>query len=114
MRADHDGMLVVRAELCDRLDSLQQAAAKMNVRDFAAADRRDPDDGRRLRPDPRSSASPTRFERAIRAAAARLPGRPLFRPAARRDRLRPARRGRQRGACSPRSRSASAPEGQSP
>lgn len=35
MRADHDGMLVVRAELCDRLDSLQQAAARMNVRDFS-------------------------------------------------------------------------------
>lgn len=35
MRADLDGMLVVRAELCDRLDSLQRAAARMNVRDFA-------------------------------------------------------------------------------
>ncbi len=35
MRADHDGMLVVRAELCDRLDSLQRAAARMSVRDFA-------------------------------------------------------------------------------
>jgi hypothetical protein len=35
MRAELDGMLVVRAELCDRLDSLQQAAARMNVRDFA-------------------------------------------------------------------------------
>lgn len=35
MHANDDGMLVVRAELCDRLDSLQQAAAKMNVRDFA-------------------------------------------------------------------------------
>jgi hypothetical protein len=35
MRADHDGMMVVRAELCDRLDSLQRAAARMNVRDFA-------------------------------------------------------------------------------
>ena len=28
-------MMVVRAELCDRLDSLQRAAARMNVRDFA-------------------------------------------------------------------------------
>jgi len=35
MRADHDGMMLVRAELCDRLDSLQRAAARMNVRDFA-------------------------------------------------------------------------------
>ena len=34
MRAD-DGMMVVRAELCDRLDSLQRAAARMNVRDFS-------------------------------------------------------------------------------
>jgi len=31
----NDGMMVVRAELCDRLDSLQRAAARMNVRDFA-------------------------------------------------------------------------------
>ena len=37
MRADHEGMLVVRAELCDRLDSLQRAAARMNVRDFSKA-----------------------------------------------------------------------------
>jgi hypothetical protein len=35
MRAEVDGMLVVRAELCDRLDSLQQAAARMNVRELA-------------------------------------------------------------------------------
>jgi hypothetical protein len=35
MRTDHDGMLVVRAELCDRLDSLQRSAARMNVRDFS-------------------------------------------------------------------------------
>ncbi len=35
MRADHDGMMVVRAELCDRLDSLQRAAAQIGVRDFA-------------------------------------------------------------------------------
>lgn len=35
MRADHDGMMVVRAELCDRLDSLQRAAVRMSVRDFA-------------------------------------------------------------------------------
>lgn len=30
-----DGMMVVRAELCDRLDSLQRATMRMNVRDFA-------------------------------------------------------------------------------
>lgn len=35
MRADHDGMRVVRAELCDRLDSLQRAAARMSVRDLS-------------------------------------------------------------------------------
>jgi hypothetical protein len=35
MRAEMDGMLVVRAELCDRLDSLQRAAAGMAVRDFS-------------------------------------------------------------------------------
>jgi hypothetical protein len=34
MHWEQDGMTVVRAELCDRLDSLQQAAAKMTVRDF--------------------------------------------------------------------------------
>ncbi len=34
MRADHDGILLVRAELCDRLDSLQKAAGRMAVRDF--------------------------------------------------------------------------------
>ena len=35
MRSETDGMLVVRAELCDRLDSLQQAAARLSVRDFS-------------------------------------------------------------------------------
>ena len=35
MRSGIDGMLVVRAELCDRLDSLQQAAARLSVRDFS-------------------------------------------------------------------------------
>ncbi|HYN46557.1 MAG TPA: hypothetical protein VES64_07690 [Allosphingosinicella sp.] len=35
MRSDHDGMMLVRAELCDRLDSLQRAAAGIGVRDFA-------------------------------------------------------------------------------
>jgi len=34
MRWDHDGMLVVRADLCDRLDRLQGAASRMNVRDL--------------------------------------------------------------------------------
>jgi hypothetical protein len=35
MRAEVDGMLVVRADLCDRLDALQQAAARMSVRDLS-------------------------------------------------------------------------------
>jgi hypothetical protein len=35
MRADHDGMMLVRAELCDRLDSLQQAAGRIDIRDFS-------------------------------------------------------------------------------
>jgi len=35
MRADHDGMRVVRAELCDRLEALQRTAARTGVRDFA-------------------------------------------------------------------------------
>jgi hypothetical protein len=35
MRDEMDGMLVVRAELCDRLDSLQQAMARAHVRDFS-------------------------------------------------------------------------------
>jgi hypothetical protein len=35
MRDEKDGMLVVRAELSDRLDSLQRAMARANVRDFA-------------------------------------------------------------------------------
>lgn len=34
MRADHDGMMLVRAELCDRLEALQKAAGRMAVRDF--------------------------------------------------------------------------------
>ena len=34
MRAEPDGMMVVRAELCDRLDALQKAAARLTVRDF--------------------------------------------------------------------------------
>jgi hypothetical protein len=34
MRADHDGMMLVRADLCDRLDSLQQAAGRLSVREF--------------------------------------------------------------------------------
>jgi hypothetical protein len=35
MRPGIDGMLVVRADLCDRLDALQRAAARMSVRDFS-------------------------------------------------------------------------------
>ena len=34
MRADLDGMIVVRADLCDRLDQLQRAAARLTVREF--------------------------------------------------------------------------------
>lgn len=34
MRADHDGLMIVRAELCDRLDSLQQAAGRIGIRDL--------------------------------------------------------------------------------
>lgn len=34
MHWEQDGMMLVRAELCDRLDSLQKAAAKMTMRDF--------------------------------------------------------------------------------
>jgi hypothetical protein len=33
----NDGMMVVRAELCDRLDSLQRAMAATGVRDLAKA-----------------------------------------------------------------------------
>jgi len=36
MRGDVDGMLLIRAELCDRLDSLRGAAEKMTVRDMIA------------------------------------------------------------------------------
>jgi hypothetical protein len=35
MRAEADGMLVVRAELADRLDALQRAAARMSVRELS-------------------------------------------------------------------------------
>ena len=34
MHMDHDGMLLVRAELCDRLDSLQEAVGKIALRDL--------------------------------------------------------------------------------
>ena len=34
MRNEHDGLMVVRAELCDRLESLQRAAGRMSVRDM--------------------------------------------------------------------------------
>ena len=34
MRTDLDGMMVVRADLCDRLDALQKAAARLTVREF--------------------------------------------------------------------------------
>jgi len=35
MRDQADGMMVVRAELSDRLDSLQQAMARANIRDLS-------------------------------------------------------------------------------
>ena len=109
MRAEIDGMLVVRAELCDRLDSLQRAAARISVRDFS----------QRLGAIRTMAAAygliPVvclcdALDRAVARPAARLPGRPLFRPPARRDRLRAARREPRARPCSPRSRSASAPE----
>ena len=34
MHMDHDGMLLVRAELCEQLEALQKAAAKIAVRDL--------------------------------------------------------------------------------
>ena len=34
MRWDDDGMMVVKADLCDRLDALQRAAGRLNVRDL--------------------------------------------------------------------------------
>ena len=34
MRWEHDGMLVVRAELCERLERLQSSAAGLDVRDL--------------------------------------------------------------------------------
>ena len=34
MRGEQDGMMLVRAELCDRLEALQRTAAKMQVRDM--------------------------------------------------------------------------------
>lgn len=37
MRADEDAMMVVRAELCDRLESLQRLAGRRSHQDFAAA-----------------------------------------------------------------------------
>lgn len=35
MRADSDGMNLVRAELCERLASLQTTASRLSTRDFA-------------------------------------------------------------------------------
>ena len=34
MRCEHDGMMVVRADLCDRLDRLQRTAERMTIRDL--------------------------------------------------------------------------------
>jgi hypothetical protein len=35
MAAEADGMMLVRAQLCERLDSLQTAAGRLSARDFA-------------------------------------------------------------------------------
>ena len=37
MREDQDGMMVVRAELCDRLATMQNFAGKTSLRDLAAS-----------------------------------------------------------------------------
>ena len=37
MKAGNDAMLLVRAELCDRLDSLQSLSRRRSARDFAAS-----------------------------------------------------------------------------
>lgn len=34
MRSDIDGMAIIRGELCDRLESLRDAATKMSMREF--------------------------------------------------------------------------------
>lgn len=34
MRWEHDAMLVVRADLCDRIDQLQQRTERLNVREL--------------------------------------------------------------------------------
>lgn len=36
MRAEHDAIMLVRAELCDRLDSLQALSNRLSTRDFTA------------------------------------------------------------------------------
>jgi hypothetical protein len=35
MRADHDGMMLVRADLCERLATLQALSRRLSARDFA-------------------------------------------------------------------------------
>jgi len=34
MRAEHDGMMVVRADLCERLEALQRFTRRQSARDF--------------------------------------------------------------------------------
>ena len=34
MRADHDGMMLVRADLCERLATIQALSARLSARDF--------------------------------------------------------------------------------
>ncbi len=36
MRADHDAMMLVRADLCERLATLQTLSRRVSARDFAA------------------------------------------------------------------------------
>jgi hypothetical protein len=36
MRAENDGMMLVRAELCERLDALQSLSRRVSARDFTS------------------------------------------------------------------------------
>jgi hypothetical protein len=37
MRAEHDGLMLVRAELCERLESLQALSRRLSTRDFTSS-----------------------------------------------------------------------------
>ena len=109
MRPEADGMMLVRAELCERLMSLQAAARRLSARDFTRERRRDQAARRGLRPD--AGGAGRRGARAGGGGGSRrLPARALSRPAPGRDRLRAARGERRPRRCSPRSRSGSAAE----